>query len=376
MKGREQVRKVKKSLAFLLCMIMAAVGLPSAFAEEQDLTASGTIIEIETYGNAVVDITIDEFEEMGFNLGDIVTVTTENYSGDMPYFNGYYTEQGEYLLRAYPGTENIAVCITYGDFAEAADAQVGDTVTIDLKEDDGALAEQEINNLVYSDDRYDYSLDRVFANFRPVVMGDIAAGKLFRSATPVDDSFCRAVYANELAELVRINSVMNLANTDEEVTECIEREGFSSDYYRALFEDGRVIALGMPIDFDTEEFAQGIARGLTFLSEQDPPYLVHCTEGKDRAGFASMVLEALMGASAEEIVADYMVSYRNYYGIEPGTKKYDLIVNKNIMLMLPIIAGTDDLENVDLADATEAYLINNGMEQESLARLKEKLSTP
>ncbi|MBQ6316105.1 MAG: tyrosine-protein phosphatase, partial [Oscillospiraceae bacterium] len=251
-----------------------------------------------------------------------------------------------------------------------------DEVTIVLKEDDGALAEQEINNLVYSDDRFDYSLDTVFANFRPVVMGDIAAGKLFRSASPVDDTFCRAVYANELAELVRIHAVMNLASTDEEVIECFETEGFPSDYYRTLYEDGRVIALGMPIVFDTEEFAQGIVRGLTFLSEQDPPYLVHCTEGKDRAGFASMVLEALMGASVEEIVADYMVSYRNYYGIEPGTEKYDLIVSKNIMLMLPIIAGTDDLDGVNLADAAEAYLINNGMEQESLARLKEKLSTP
>ena len=370
------MRKRKMGRALMLCMLMAAAGLPSAFAEEQDLTASGTIVEIETYGNAVLDITIEKFEEMGFNLGDIVTVTTENYSGDMPYFNGYYAEQGDYLLRAYPGTENIAVCITYGDFAEAADAQVGDEVTIVLKEDDGALAEQEINNLVYSDDRFDYSLDTVFANFRPVVMGDIAAGKLFRSASPVDDTFCRAVYANELAELVRIHAVMNLASTDEEIAECFEKEGFSSNYYRALYEDGRVIALGMPIVFDTEEFAQGIVRGLTFLSEQEPPYLVHCTEGKDRAGFASMVLEALMGASVEEIVADYMVSYRNYYGIEPDTEKYDLIVSKNIMLMLPIIAGTDDLDGVNLADAAEAYLINNGMEQESLARLKEKLSTP
>ena len=66
----------------------------------------------------------------------------------------------------------------------------------------------------------------------------------------------------------------------------------------------------MPITFDTEDFAKGIVSGLTFLSEQEPPYLVHCTEGKDRAGFTTMVLEALMDASKEEIIADYMTSYK------------------------------------------------------------------
>ena len=83
---------------------------------------TGTIIEIEKYGHAVLDITIEDFEAAGFNLGDVVTVISENYTGDIPYLNGYYVEQGEYLLRAYPNEEHIAVCINYGSFAEAADA--------------------------------------------------------------------------------------------------------------------------------------------------------------------------------------------------------------------------------------------------------------
>lgn len=322
----------------------------------------------------MLDIGIEEFEKAGFNLGDIVTVTADHYSGDMPYFNGYYVEKGEALLRAYPGTENIAVCINYGNFAETAGAEVGDSVTITLKIDDGALTEQEINNLVYSSERSDYNLDKTFANFRPVVMGDIDEGMLYRSASPVDNTHNRASYANELAELVRIHAVLNEANTDEEIIELMKEDGFSSDYYRKLYEDGLVIAMELPITFDTEEFAHGIVSGLTFLSEQNTPYLIHCTEGKDRTGFTIMVLEALMGASVDEIIQDYMVTYSNYYGIEPGTEKYDMIVDKNIMQMLPIIAGTDRLESVDLSSATESWLINNGMKQEAVASLKEKLS--
>ena len=356
------MNKLKKALALALCLLLPAGAVPAASAEaaeEPVPEVTGTIIEIEKYGNAVLDISIEDFEAEGYTLGDVVTVTAENYNDDVPYLNGYYVEKGEGLLRAYPNEEHIAVCINYGNFAEETDAEIGDTVVITLKEDDGALALQEVNNLVY---------------FRPVVMGSIPEGRLFRSASPADNRFGRAAYANELAELTRVNAVMNLADTDEDLQSCFAAEDFSSDYYRRLYEDGRVIPLALPISFETEDFAQGIVRGLTFLAGQEPPYLVHCTEGKDRCGFASMVLEALMGAAPDEIIADYMVSYENYYGLEPGTEKYDMVISKNIMLMLPIIAGTDDLESVDLAAATEAYLLKHGMDPDSLAALKDKLS--
>ena len=371
------MKQLKKGLALVLCLLLLAGAVPMAFAEAAEapvLQITGTIIEINEYGNAVLDISIEDFEAEGFNLGDVVTVTLEKYNGEMPYINGFYVEKGEDLLLAYPVYENINICINYENFAEAADAAVGDTVVITLKEDDGALALQEINDLAYTNNRADYPLDRVFANFRPVVMGSIPEGRLYRSASPADNRFGRAAYANELAELTRVNAVMNLADTDEDLQSCFAAEDFSSDYYRRLYEDGRVIPLGLPISFETEDFAQGIVRGLTFLAGQEPPYLLHCTEGKDRCGFASMVLEALMGATVDEIIADYMLSYENYYGLEPGTEKYDMVISKNIMLMLPIIAGADDLDGVDLAAATEAYLLKNGMDPDSLAALKDKLA--
>ncbi len=123
----------------------------------------------------------------------------------------------------------------------------------------------------------------------------IAVGRLYRSSSPVDNRYDRAAFSCALAEQNRINAVMNLASTEEEIVACFAAPDFASAYYRELYESGRVILLGLPINFDSAEFAKGIVRGLTFLSEQDPPYLVHCTEGKDRAGFASMVLEALTG---------------------------------------------------------------------------------
>ena len=168
------MNKLKKALALALCLLLPAGAVPAASAEAAEESVpevTGTIIEIEKYGNAVLDISIEDFEAEGYTLGDVVTVTAENYNDDVPYLNGYYVEKGEGLLRAYPNEEHIAVCINYGNFAEETDAEIGDTVVITLKEDDGALALQEVNNLVYSNSRSDYPLDRVFANFRPVVMG-------------------------------------------------------------------------------------------------------------------------------------------------------------------------------------------------------------
>ena len=126
---------------------------------------------------------------------------------------------------------------------------------------------------------------------------------------------------------------------------------------------------------DADGAAGGVPEGVT----EDVQGVFHSLEStavgflKEARGISDqIILEAQ--ERADEIIADYMVSYENYYGLEPGTEKYDMVISKNIMLMLPIIAGTDDLESVDLAAATEAYLLKHGMDPDSLAALKDKLS--
>ena len=145
-----------------------------------------------------------------------------------------------------------------------------------------------------------------------------------------------------------------------------------------IFKAGNVIALGMPVNYSSDEFAAGIVEGLTFLAGKEGPYLVHCTEGKDRAGFTSMLLAALMGASVEEIVADYMTSYVNYYGIDPVAEadKYNMIAEKNVMDMLRTVCGLEknaSLEGVDLASGAQKYLTDHGMTAEAVAALKANL---
>ena len=44
------------------------------------------------------------------------------------------------------------------------------------------------------------------------------------------------------------------------------------------------------------------------LTEHDKGILWHCTAGKDRAGFASVIIEEILGIKREEIVEEYMAS--------------------------------------------------------------------
>ena len=333
---------------------------------------TGTVTEIEKYGHAVLDVKIEDFNAAGFALGDIVTVTAGEYSADMPYLDGYYVDSGELMLRAYPGKEFLAVCINYGKFNEVAGVEVGDTVSISLKEKEGALALQATYSLKYTNDRADYASDEVFANFRSVI-----PGKLYRSASPVNNENNRAATADALVKAAGVKTVMNMADTQEEIDEYLAAEDFASPYYKSLLDAKKVAVLGMPVNYASDEFAESLVEGLTFLAQNEGPYLIHCTEGKDRAGCASAFVEALMGASLDEIVADYMKSYENYYGVKPGDDKYDLIAEGNVKEMLRAMAGLEkgaDLTGVDLQKAAETYLTAHGMKEVDLKALVKNLT--
>ena len=95
--------------------------------------------------------------------------------------------------------------------------------------------------------------------------------------------------------------------------------------------------------------------------------------GKDRAGFVSAVLECLMGASADEVKADYMVTFYNYYGVLPGTEQYDAIARSNILKSLATAFEVEDIYACDLAAEAEEYLKSIGVSEEDIAAAKAKL---
>lgn len=371
----------KVILIMILCMI--GIGFTACSISENKEksveTLTGTVVEIEEYGHAVLNITLDEFAQAGYTLGDIVMVKCGEYEMDMPYYSGYYSKPGTCMIRGRNTDTNIALCINYGVFSEAADVQQGDTVTISMKEAAGALEIQEINSLDYSaTKRSDYDSDEAYANFRPIIMGDIGEGKLYRGASPIDNKYNRAMYADDCVQSAHVATVLNIADSEADVEAFMTREDFDSPYYKNLYESGHVITIKLGANFYSDVFAESLADALVLLAEQEPPYLVHCNEGRDRTGYVAMLLEALMGASLEEIQQDYMMSYYYCFGITESSdpQKYDAILENNIMDFLYGLTGVEDseaLKKADLEKAAERYLLDAGMDVEQIALLKSKL---
>lgn len=335
----------------------------------------GTVEEIEKYGHTSTDILIEDFYALGFNEGDMVTAIFDNgFIIEAPFLDGYYVNTGDPLVRAYPGHTNIAVCINYGKLNEIADVVVGDKVTIMLSETDGYKVQYEIRKLERTNNRDDYASDQAFANFRNLIFGDIAEGVLYRSSSPIDPELGRSAFSDDLIEANGVTTVINMADSTENIAEHRASEDFDSPYYADLFDNNKVITLNMGLAYNSDEFAANIAKGLIFMSENDGPYLFHCTEGKDRAGFMGAMLGSLMGATKEEIVNDYMQSYHNYYGIEKDSEKY-AIITEDVLSMLKIITASKDLDNVDFKATSEAFLVKAGMTITQIATLRTKLST-
>ena len=371
----------RKYIALLtLCAMMLCLGA-CASAENQSVNAEmvrTTVVEIEKYGHVVLDMTTADFTSSGYELGDLVCVRFDSYESEMPFFDGYYSTPGTVMLRGVSAEENIAVCINYGDFSKETGIAIGDRVEITMAEKAGMRAFYELSALKYSDNRADYADDATFANFRAVTIGSIGSGKLYRSASPIDNEHSRAGYANALIAKAGVATVLNLADSAEDIETHFEAEDFNSAYYRSLYEAGKVIALDLNVNFFSDEFATTLVGGLRVLAQNAPPYSIHCLEGKDRVGFTLMLLEALMGAQLQEIIDDYMLSFYNYYGVdkEKEPERYETILNTNLLAMLYHVTGTttmEELAQTDLEAAATNYLLDKGMTENEILTLKEKL---
>lgn len=353
-----------------------------------------TVSEIQKYGNLVLSVPGTQFLSGGFSFGDIVSVQLNSQEYNMPVGSSYSdVDTGEMICRVVideaEGDDHVILAVNMGDFATftgiAAKREIEEDpgyawdyaeglvlpieVSFSLKEAGGYYDQWIMRQLARSNERSDYPLlsDAEFANFRPIETTGMGKGKLYRSSSPVDPDLGRSSYADAAMQQAGIATVINLADSS------IAYAGWENSYYHGC----EKTLLGLGVDFEDESFRSGLAEGLRAIINGEAPFLVHCTEGKDRAGFVSAVLEALMGASANEIRADYMLTYHNYYGVEPGTEQYEAIARSNICKSLAAAFEIDDIaaKEIDLAAEAEEYMLEKLLlGKEEIQALKQKLS--
>ena len=345
-----------------------------------------TIHEIAKHGNLVLYMYGADLFDKGFAHGDMVEIAIGEKTWDVPLCTSYSdVDNGEVVLRATGETDGVVLAINMGDFATTAGIAQKSAIeeepgyrwdylmeepvqiTITLKEEDGYREQWLIRQLVRTNERADYAhlSDEAFANFRVIETTGMGKGVLYRSSSPINPALGRNTYADKAAKDAGILTVVNLADPSNTY------EGTENTYYSTC----QVTYVNLGADFLAETTLQGLAEGMRFIIQNNGPYLIHCNEGKDRAGFVSALLECLMGATLDEVIDDYMVTYYNYYGVEEGTEKYAAIVKNNLIQVLNTTFRVEDVSKADLAAEAAAFLMEDaGLTAQEVAALKGKLT--
>lgn len=345
------------------------------FILEEDGITSGKI-----YLNYPADSFLTQFE-----IGDIVTVAFDGYdtlemsvaesSSDVPIAG--------FLVAAIKGSDQLVLTAHYAQMSDVLEITAENAplqVSISMKEKGGYLLGLDImRNTQYMDtylEAYpDLSIEE-FANFRDVHTTGMGKNKLYRSSSPIYLYLGRNYYADSLAQVAGIATFVNLADSENEA---YSNKGYETTYYSTQ----NVIFLGIPPEFFSTSFKEGLVKGFRYMIEHEGPYLVHCTYGMDRTGFMIAVLEALMGATTEEIQDDYAKTFSNYFTVtdskqvtlnEQQVDFFKSVVLRNLRAVYHAegieVPETDD---ADWVTATENYLEKLGMTPQEISELKDRL---
>ena len=364
------------SLAVIVSVFFGLVSCKKDIPVDVDPILEGIISSYNEFGAAMLDFTEADMTDAGFTLGDVITITVDSKELEMPYYDGFYTRNGEYLCVAYPTYPSI--CFTANNTGLPAEftGLEGHPVVVKMKEKGGCLDVQTALSMKYTNNREDYGdlSDAEFANARTVTAGNIATGVLHRSSSPFCNDINRAGFVSKYLEDAAVATVLNLADTDEKML-TYDMPAYS----RSLWDDGDVILCPLKADPTADDYNNRLIEALKELPSRPAPYVVHCMEGKDRTGYVCALLEGLCGASYDEIVEDYLITYDNYYRINPA-KNPDLcntLVSLRLNTCLMYYAGVSDetqLPMNDFAESFSDYLLSHGMSRQQLDALIQVLT--
>ena len=243
-------------------------------------------------------------------------------------------------------------------------------VTLTLEEKN-AFPEYAEKPLAIATSRSDYPhlSDVEFGNIRMVTTPGFG-NCFYRGSSPIDSTFNRNTIVDAAIAEIGIEISINLADSQ---TVAEKTEGFSDTYYSKT----SILFNEMGVDYRQESFKNGLKIGFKYIADNEGVYYVHCALGKDRTGIFCAVLEALMGASAEQVIEDYMKTYVLYYGLQKGSL-YDKIADTNICNALEELLALDsefrDVTTEQLTQAAYGFIKSIGLSDSEIASLKTNLS--
>lgn len=346
----------------------------SSQASVPALTGAMVVEDPKFHSANLKEVSQKSFEDLGFALGDSCDVIFSNGAtyADVPYFNGYYVKNGKPVIVAYPSSSCILVTLNNVGIWKDAKLSSSVKVSITLKEKGKYLATQEALSQSYSLERSEYSSDEEFSNFRALKGGSLKDDFIYRGTSPFDNSRNRAEITDALLKKNSIKAIVDLADGEEDMNAYKADTTYSFPYSESLYEAGDVILLSMGSGYSSEPYMQSVAQGVRHMLSKSSPYYIHCMEGKDRTGFVCTLIEALTGATYEEMKADYMKTYENYYKVTEAKdpEKYKAIVSLYFDSFCEFLHGESDvskLKTASYAEDAKGYLKKGGLSEEEIS---------
>jgi hypothetical protein len=386
----------KKVFAFLIASILvlsvfagcnqnkpATTDTTTTTVAPEEIVTTGEIgvLKDEEFGGIYINLTVEEFNNLGFKFGDSVDITFDNGKElkDIPYYSGYYVHLDNLLVCGDAAYPHVVIArnngkSTWDEFEMTENSKVTITRAEKFKYQETQVA----HTHKYSDNRNDFESDEMFANFRVVKGGNLKDDYFYRSASPCDNHHNRAGFANKLLEDHNVKFVINMSDDEAEYKEHVAGDDFTSNYYNKLYEEGNVLLLGLDIKYQEEGFTKTFSEALFEMTKHEGPCNIHCVEGKDRTGFAYTLLLALADASPQEIIDDYMLTYYNYFGVtkETNPTKYDAVVC-NVNDFLCFLCGAElrtDVNTLDIKAGAENYLKTGGLTDDQIKAIEDYIT--
>ena len=392
-------RKAFTILTVCLVLILLITGCRSTSSpgsREEIVVQIDSMDAFTKFGNIALNIrTRDFFANTDFEYGDAVRVRFLDQDMVLPLVSAFslldigetgidaedpdptgpseklmlFTNLADFTTRygiAYQSLDSDGMW--FWTLSEGLELPIDVTLTLEEK---GAYPEYAGEPLVISTTRSDYPhlTDSEYVNIRMVTTTGFG-NCFYRGSSPIDNKFKRNTLADAALAEIGINVSINLADSKAKAESLTN---FPETYYSKT----SILFNEMGVDYRQESFRNGLKLGYKYIADNEGVYYVHCSLGKDRTGIFCAILEALMGASAEEVIEDYMSTFVFFYGLQKGSM-YDKIADTNICNALKDMLDLDcdfrDVPTDQLTQATYRFLLSIGLSDSDIASLKTNLA--
>lgn len=354
-----------RKITFALISLLALAMLTSCGRVKKTFNA----VKDEDFGSVYIDSSIEDFNNLGFTYGDSCDVLFSNgfELSDIPYYDGYYGKVGKPLICSYPGRKYVSIAydITPSMWKQSG-CDENTKITVTLREKGKYLNMQNTMSMKYSMDRNDYESDEAFCNFRALTGGSIKKNTFFRGASPVNNQNQRAKLTDRLIKTENINYILDLSDDVKNIEKYKNEGTFENSYFSKLHSMNKTALLKLSQNYRNNKYSKSLADGFRKMMKESGPYYIHCVEGKDRTGFVCILIEALCGATLNELEKDYMMTYKNYYNFtkESDAEKYNMVLDtkfKDMIYYICDIPEGQNISDINLKESAIKHLIKMGM---------------